>query len=109
MQTQLNIEQIADSLTAQLFDKSSHTRDNTKQVTEAIAELTDDYMDDAEIICDTVLDASFIDAEQFWNTLRAMVNAHALGNEQSMTTFAKSISLSVMDAVAKRAEWMVTK
>lgn len=109
MQTQQQIEQIADRLTAQLFDSSIHNRDNTKQVADAIAELTDDYMDDAEMICDTVLDASFIDAEQFWNTLRAMVNAHALGNEQAMTTFAKSISIEVMDAVDKRAEWQVTK
>lgn len=109
MQTQQQIEQMADKLTSQLFDSSIHNRDNSKQIADSIAELTDDYMDDTEIICDTVLDASFIDAEQFWNTLRAMVNAHALGNEQAMTTFAKSISIEVITAVAKRAEWMVLK
>ena len=103
----MQIEQIADRLTSQLFDSSIHNKAGVTK--EDIRELADDYMDDEEIICDIVLDGSFIDADQFWNTLRAMVNAHALGNEQAMTTFAKSISLEVMCAVEKRAEWKLTK
>lgn len=74
-----------------------------------ISELTDEYMDDTDIITDTVLDGSFIDCGQFWNTLRAMINAQQLGNEQAMATFAKSLSLDVICAIAKRAEWEATK
>ena len=108
MQSLFEIAQISDE--AFRREMSAHTSfDNTKQVQEAIAELTDDYMDDAEMICDTVLDTSFIDGEQFWTTFKAMVNAYALGNEASMSVFAKSLSLEVMTGVQKRAEWQVTK
>lgn len=108
MQSLFEIAQISDE--AFRREMSVHTsRDNTKQVQDAIADLTDDYMDDAEMICDTVLDTSFIDGEQFWTTFKAMVNAYALGNEASMNVFAKSLALDVMTGVQKRAEWQVLK
>jgi methylphosphotriester-DNA--protein-cysteine methyltransferase len=108
MQSLFEIAQISDE--AFRREMSVHTSmDNTKQVQDAIAELTDDYMDDAEMICDTILDTSFIDGNQFWTTFKAMVNAYALNNEASMNLFAKRLSLEVIAAVQKRAEWKVTK
>jgi hypothetical protein len=108
MQSLFEVAQISDE--AFRREMSVHTsRDNSKQIENQIAELTNEYMDDAEMICDTILDASFLDAEQFWATFKAMVNAYALGNEASMSVFAKSISLEVMAAIQKRAEWTITK
>jgi len=102
MESLFEIGQMSDETFKQAM--SRHTSGDSK-VESDIAELTDDYMDDAEIICDTVLDGSFMDCEQFWTTFKAMVNAYALGNEASMSVFAKSISLEVMIAIQKRAEW----
>jgi hypothetical protein len=102
MQTQYDIEQIADRLTSQLFDSSIHNR--TYDHKERVAELAEEYMDDDDILWDTVIDESLFDSDAFTATLRAMTNAYALGRESDMSVFAKSIAQSVLEAVQKRAE-----
>jgi hypothetical protein len=107
MQSLFEIAQISDE--AFRREMSVNTSHDSGNVESSIAELTDDYMDDAEMICDTILDTSFIDGNQFWATFKAMVNAYALKDEASMNLFAKSLSLEVIAGVQKRAEWQVTK
>jgi hypothetical protein len=92
------------------LDTNRHyARMDSGNIEERIEELKDEYMDDTDIITDTILDGSFIDCGQFWNTFRSMVNAQQLGNEKAMTDFAKSLSLDVICAIAKRAEHEATK
>jgi hypothetical protein len=119
MQTLQDIEQIADRLTAQLFDSSIHNK--SVNVDAAIKELADEYKDDADMIQDTILDTSFIDADQFWGTFKAMITASAFSmntklddkfrKQQALSAeaFMKSLTLDVMTAIEKRAEWQVLK
>jgi hypothetical protein len=119
MQTLHEIEQIADRLTVQLFDSSIHNK--SVNVDAAIKDLADEYKDDAEMIQDTILDTSFIDADQFWGTFKAMITASAFSmntklddkfrKQQALSAeaFMKSLTLDVMTAIEKRAEWQVLK
>ena len=119
MQTLQDIEQIADRLTAQLFDSSIHNK--SVDVDAAIKDLADEYKDDADMIWDTVLDASFLDGNQFIQTFKAMVTSCAFSmnvsfddkfrKQQALSAeaFMKSLTLDVMTAIEKRAEWQVLK
>lgn len=121
MQTLHDIEQIADRLTAQLFDSSIHNRDNTNQIQSAIKELTDDYMDDAEIIWDTIIDTSFVNGNEFIETFKAWFTAMDFSNNEKLneefrqqqakaaSVFGKSLYQQVKYGIEKRAEWSVLK
>lgn len=103
MQTQMQIEQMADRLTSSLFDSSIHncSRDSKADIKERAS----DILDDTDRLMEVVLESSFVDFYQFSNTFRAMVNAHISGNDLSMMAFAKSLCLDIQVGVEERAAW----
>jgi len=107
MQTLHDIEQIADRLTAKLFDSSIHNK--SINVDEAVKELAEEYLDDEEQIFEVLISEEFVDFEAAQSTLRALVCAYKYGRDESLVTFAKSLAQQILDGVDKKAEWMVTK
>jgi hypothetical protein len=120
MQSLFEIAQISDE--AFRREMSVHTSmDNTKQVQDAIAELTDDYMDDADVIWDTILDTSFVKGDEFIKTFKAWFTAMDFSNNEKLnnefrqqqtkaaSVFGKSLYQQVKYGIEKRAEWQVLK
>ena len=75
-----------------------------QQESEHVSDLFDQYLDDNEILWDTIIDEGYLDSEAFCATLSAMVCAQDNGNDASLLAFAKSIAVRVKEAVQLRAE-----
>lgn len=104
MQTLEQIAQIADGFYDRLYDRN--TSSNLDARIEAIK---DDTIEDEDVIQELVMDGSFIDAEQFWVTIRALANANMMKNENAVNALAKSLALDIEVMVGKYAEWKAAR
>jgi hypothetical protein len=105
MQSLFEIAQLSEESFKRSMNNHLSACDNNQEKIEArIEELKDEYFDEDDQIFDVLISEEWSGEVQ--QTIRAMVNAHRLGNRKSWEAFALSITQSIIEGVQKKAEFM---
>lgn len=99
-----DIGQLTDAAINADINRYLGKKDKNQADIEALAdELRDEYLDEDDQIWDVLIDESW--AGDVSSVVRAMVNAHLLGNHESWECFAKSLTQSIIEGVDKKAKF----
>lgn len=99
-----DIGQLTDAAINADINRYLGKQDKNQADIEALAdELRDEYIDEDDQIWDVLIDESW--AGDVSSVVRAMVNAHLLGNHASWECFAKSLTQSIIEGVDKKAKF----
>jgi len=87
-----------------MLDKHLNAIDKRDEELEAKAdELRDEYLEEDDQIFDVLISEEW--SGDVSSVVRAMVNAHLLGNHASWECFAKSLTQSIIEGVDKKAKF----
>lgn len=104
MQTLHNIGQLTDAALNADINRYLTSCDKLQESIEAKAtDLREEYLDEDDQIFDVLISEEW--AGDVSSVVRAMVNAHLLGNHASWECFAKSLTQSIIEGVDKKAKF----
>jgi hypothetical protein len=108
MQSLFEIGQLSDESFKRAMNNHLATCDDKQEKLEArIKELKEEYFDEDDQIFDVLISEEW--AGEVQPTIRAMVNAHRLGNHKSWEAFAKSLTQSIIEGVERKAKFMAER
>ena len=108
MNSLFEIAQLSDAAFNRDMNKYLANEDNSQAAKEArIEELKDEYFDEDDQIFDVLISEEW--AGEVHATIRAMVNAHRLGNRKSWEAFALSVTQSIIEGVERKAKFMAER
>jgi len=103
MQTLFEVMNISDAAFNRDLNKYLDGCDKSQEKIESrIEELKDEYFDEDDQIFDVLISEEW--AGEVQATIRAMVNAHRLGNRKSWEAFALSVTQSIIEGVERKAK-----
>ena len=102
------IAQQSDAEFQRMMNTYHRKQDDSQAALESRIEyLKDEYLEEDDQVWDVLIDEAW--AGDVQSVVRAMVNAHMLGNHDSWECFAKSLTQSIIDGVDKKARFMAEK
>lgn len=102
------IAQQSDAEFQRMMNTYHRKQDDSQSALESRIEyLKDEYLEEDDQVWDVLIDEAW--AGDVQSVVRAMVNAHMLGNHDSWECFAKSLTQSIIDGVDKKARFMAEK
>jgi len=108
MQSLFEIGQLSDeSFKRSMNNHLAACDDNQAKLEARIEELKEEYFDEDDQIFDVLISEEWSGEVQ--STIRAMINAHRLGNRKSWEAFALSITQSIIEGVEKKARFMAER